>query len=119
MDTPLRKRIELIAREVYGADGVTTSREAGAKAEKFEKDPKFKDYATMMVKTHLSLSDDPAIKGVPNGWTLRIRDFLIYGGARFICPVAGNISLMPGTSSDPAYRRVDVDVKTGKVKGLF
>ena len=119
MDTPLRKRIELIAREVYGADGLTTSREAGAKAEKFEKDPKFKDYATMMVKTHLSLSDDPAIKGVPNGWTLRIRDFLIYGGARFICPVAGNISLMPGTSSDPAYRRVDVDVKTGKVKGLF
>jgi formate--tetrahydrofolate ligase len=119
LDTPLRKRIELIAKEVYGADGVTYSPEATAKAERFESDSKFKDYATMMVKTHLSLSHDPTLKGVPKGWVLHVRDFLIYGGARFICPVAGNISLMPGTSSDPAYRRVDVDVKTGRVKGLF
>lgn len=119
LDTPLRKRIELIAKEVYGADGVSYSAEALTKAEKFEKDPKFRDYATMMVKTHLSLSHDPTLKGVPKGWTLHIRDFLIYGGARFICPVAGNISLMPGTSSDPAFRRVDVDIKTGRVRGLF
>ncbi|MEW6409208.1 MAG: formate--tetrahydrofolate ligase [Nitrospirota bacterium] len=119
MDTPLRKRVELIAKEVYGANGVSYSAEAVAKAERFEKDTKFKDYTTMMVKTHLSLSHDPTLKGVPNGWTLHIRDFLTYGGARFICPVAGNISLMPGTSSDPAFRRVDVDVNTGKVKGLF
>ncbi len=119
LDTPLRKRIELIAKEVYGADGVTYSPEATAKAERFEKDPRFKEYTTMMVKTHLSLSHDPALKGVPKGWTLHIRDFLTYGGARFICPVAGNISLMPGTSSDPAFRRVDVDIETGKVKGLF
>jgi formate--tetrahydrofolate ligase len=119
MDTPLRKRVELIAKEVYGADGVSYSPEAVAKAERFEKDPKFSDYTTMMVKTHLSLSHDPTLKGVPKGWTLHIRDFLTYGGARFICPVAGNISLMPGTSSDPAYRRVDIDVDTGKVKGLF
>jgi formyltetrahydrofolate synthetase len=119
LGTPIRKRVELIAKEVYGADGVSYSAEATAKAERFEKDPKFKDYTTMMVKTHLSLSHDPTIKGVPKGWTLHIRDFLTYGGARFICPVAGNISLMPGTSSDPAFRRVDVDVETGKVKGLF
>jgi formyltetrahydrofolate synthetase len=119
LDIPVRKRVELIAKEVYGADGVSYSPEATAKAERFEKDPKFRDYATMMVKTHLSLSHDPTLKGVPKGWTLHIRDFLIYGGARFICPVAGNISLMPGTSSDPAYRRVDVDLKTGKVTGLF
>jgi formyltetrahydrofolate synthetase len=119
LDTPIRKRVELIAKEVYGADGVSYSPEATAKAARFEKDPKFKDYATMMVKTHLSLSHDPTLKGVPKGWILHIRDFLTYGGARFICPVAGNISLMPGTSSDPAYRRVDVDLKTGKVKGLF
>lgn len=118
-ETPLRKRVELIAKEVYGANGVSYSPEATAKAERFENDPKFRDYATMMVKTHLSLSHDPTIKGVPRGWTLHIRDFLTYGGARFICPVAGNISLMPGTSSDPAYRRVNVDVNTGKVKGLF
>jgi formate--tetrahydrofolate ligase len=119
LNTPIRKRVELIAKEVYGADGVSYSPEATAKAERFEKDPKFKDYVTMMVKTHLSLSHDPKVKGVPKGWTLHIRDFLTYGGSRFICPVAGNISLMPGTSSDPAYRRVDVDLKTGKVKGLF
>jgi formate--tetrahydrofolate ligase len=119
MDTPLRKRVELIAKEVYGADGVSYSPEAVAKAERFEKDPKFSDYTTMMVKTHLSLSHDPTLKGVPKGWTLHVRDFLTYGGARFICPVAGNISLMPGTSSDPAFRRVDIDVDTGKVKGLF
>jgi formyltetrahydrofolate synthetase len=119
LGTPIRKRIELIAKEVYGADGVSYSAEATNKAERFEKDPKFKDYTTMMVKTHLSLSHDPTLKGVPKGWTLHIRDFLTYGGARFICPVAGAISLMPGTSSDPAFRRVDVDVKTGKVKGLF
>ncbi len=119
MDTPLRERVELIAREVYGADGVSYTPEAEAKAKRFESDPKFNDYTTMMVKTHLSLSHDPAVKGVPKGWTLPIRDFLIYGGARFICPVAGNISLMPGTCSNPAYRRVDVEVETGKVKGLF
>ena len=119
MDTPIRKRIELIAKEVYGADGVSYSAEAKAKAERFERDPQFKDYATMMVKTHLSLSHDPTIKGVPKGWTLHIRDFLTYGGSKFICPMAGDISLMPGTSSDPAYRRVDIDTATGKVEGLF
>ena len=119
LDTPLRKRIELIAKEVYGADGVDWAPEADAKARALESDERYKDYATMMVKTHLSLSADPTRKGVPKGWTLPIRDFLVYGGARFICPLAGNISLMPGTGSDPAYRRVDVDVDTGKVKGLF
>ena len=119
MDTPLRKRVELIAKEVYGADGVSFSPEAEAKAKRFEADPKYNDFATMMVKSHLSLSHDPTVKGEPKGWTLPIRDFLIYGGAKFICPVAGNISLMPGTASDPAYRRVDVDVTTGRVKGLF
>jgi formate--tetrahydrofolate ligase len=87
--------------------------------EMLESDPKYDDYATMMVKTHLSLTHDPAFKGVPKGWTLPIRDVLIYSGAKFLCPCAGAISLMPGTCSDPAFRRVDVDVKTGKVKGLF
>ena len=119
LDTPLRQRVELIAREVYGADGVSYTPEAEAKAKRFESDEKFNDFTTMMVKTHLSLSHDPTVKGAPQGWTLPIRDFLVYGGARFICPVAGNISLMPGTCSNPAYRRVDVDVETGKVKGLF
>ena len=68
---------------------------------------------------HLSLTHDPAIKGVPKGWTLPIRDILVFSGAKFLCPCAGAISMMPGTSSSPAFRRVDVDVKTGKVTGLF
>ncbi len=118
-ELPLRKRVELIAKEIYGADGVDFTPEATAKAVRFEADPKFNDYATMMVKTHLSLSHDPTKKGCPKGWRLPVRDFLIYGGAKFICPVCGAITLMPGTGSDPAYRRVDVDVTTGKVTGLF
>ncbi len=119
LDTPLRKRIELITKEVYGGDGVDYSPEALAKAEKIEKDPELSKLGTCMVKTHLSLSDNPNLKGVPKGWRLFVRDILTYKGAGFVVPVAGAISLMPGTGSDPAYRRIDVDVETGKVKGLF
>jgi len=119
MEMKLRERVENIAKVVYGADGVTWAADAEAKAKKFESDAKFDEYATMMVKTHLSLTHDPKLKGVPKGWTLPIRDVLIYSGAKFLCPCAGAISLMPGTSSDPAFRKVDVDVKTGKVMGLF
>ncbi|MCL2679198.1 MAG: formate--tetrahydrofolate ligase [Dehalococcoidia bacterium] len=118
-ETPLRKRIEIIAKEVYGADGVTYTPEAAAKAERLEKEPDAAQMKTCMVKTHLSLSHDPTLKGRPTGWTLPIRDILTYAGAGFIVPVAGDIKLMPGTSSNPAFRRVDVDTKTGKVKGLF
>ena len=115
----LRQRVEKIAKEVYGADGVSWSATAAEKAKAFEADPKYDEYATMMVKTHLSLTHDPTLKGVPKGWMLPIRDVLIYSGSKFLCPCAGDITLMPGTSSDPAFRRVDVDVKTGKVQGLF
>ncbi|MCL5062273.1 MAG: formate--tetrahydrofolate ligase [Nitrospirae bacterium] len=119
LEMKLRDRVAIIAKEVYGADGVSWTPEAEAKAKMLEDDPKYADYATMMVKTHLSLSHDPAVKGVPKGWTLPIRDVLIYSGAKFLCPMAGTISLMPGTSSDPAFRRIDVDTATGKVSGLF
>jgi formate--tetrahydrofolate ligase len=119
LEMKLRDRVELIAKVVYGAGGVAWAPEADAKAKQFEADPKFADYATMMVKTHLSLTHDPTIKGVPKGWILPIRDVLVYSGAKFLCPCAGTISLMPGTSSNPGFRKVDVDVKTGKVSGLF
>ncbi len=115
----LRDRVAMIAKEVYGADGVSWTPDAEAKAKKFESDPKYDEYTTMMVKTHLSLTHDPTLKGVPKGWTLPIRDVLIYSGAKFLCPVAGTITLMPGTSSSPAFRKVDIDVNTGKVTGLF
>ncbi|MFH1350120.1 MAG: formate--tetrahydrofolate ligase [Pseudomonadota bacterium] len=119
IEMKLRERVDRIAKVVYGAKDVAWTPDAEAKAKMLESDPKYDDFATMMVKTHLSLTHDPALKGVPKGWTLPIRDVLIYSGAKFLCPCAGTISLMPGTSSDPAFRRVDVDVKTGKVKGLF
>jgi methylenetetrahydrofolate dehydrogenase (NADP+)/methenyltetrahydrofolate cyclohydrolase/formyltetrahydrofolate synthetase len=119
LEMKLRDRVDKIAREVYGADGVSWSVEAEAKAKVFESDPKYADYATLMVKTHLSLSHEPPLKGVPKGWTLPIRDILIYSGAKFLCPLAGSISLMPGTGSNPGFRRVDVDVQTGDVTGLF
>ncbi len=119
MEMKLRERVANIAKVVYGADGVSWTPEAEAKAKTFESDSKYDEYATMMVKTHLSLTHEPARKGVPKGWTLPIRDVLIYSGAKFLCPCAGTISLMPGTSSDPAFRKVDVDTGTGKVQGLF
>jgi len=119
LEMKLRDRVEVIAKEVYGADGVVWAPEAESKCKMLESDPKYADYATMMVKTHLSLTHDPTLKGVPKGWVLPIRDVLVYSGAKFLCPCAGTISLMPGTSSNPGFRRVDVDVKTGKVSGLF
>ena len=119
LDLPLRQRVERIATQVYGADGVDWEPLAIEKAQRFETDPKYADYCTMMVKTHLSLSHDPELKGVPKNWRLPIRDILEYGGAKFLCPMAGAISMMPGTGSNPAYRRVDVDTQTGKVTGLF
>ena len=116
---PMRERIELIAKEVYGADGVDFSFEAVDKLKRIEGDSEQSQFGLCMVKTHLSLSDDPKKKGVPTGWRLKIRDVLTFGGAGFIVPVAGSISLMPGTGSNPSFRRIDVDTDTGKVKGLF
>jgi len=119
LDQPVKDRIELIAKEVYGADGVEYSPEANASLTRIQKDPELSKLGLCMVKTHLSLSDNPALKGVPTGWKLKIREVLTYGGAGFIVPVAGAISLMPGTASNPAFRRVDVDTETGKVQGVF
>jgi formate--tetrahydrofolate ligase len=119
IEMKLRDRVDMIAKEVYGASGVSWTADAEAKAKMLEGDPKYDDFATMMVKTHLSLSDDVTKKGVPKDWNLTVRDVLIYSGAKFLCPCAGTISLMPGTSSNPAFRRVDVDTATGKVTGLF
>ena len=119
LSMPHRQRIELIAKEIYGADGVTFSDLALEKAKKFEADPETAKMGTCMVKTHLSLSHVPELKGRPKGWTLPIRDILVYRGAGFVVPVAGDIKLMPGTASEPEFNNIDIDVETGRVKGLF
>ena len=116
----MRKQVELIAKEVYGASGVSYSPEALKKLEAFESGKKQIDgFGTCMVKTHLSLSHDPNLKGRPKDWELPIRDFMVYKGAGFVVPIAGQIKLMPGTASNPAFRHIDVDVDTGKVTGMF
>ena len=119
LEMPLRERVELIATKIYGANTVLWIPAAEAKLNKLQADPGKKDYFTMMVKTHLSLSHDPELKGVPTGWRLPVRDILVFTGAQFLCPVTGDISLMPGTGSDPSFRRIDVDMETGRVTGLF
>jgi formate--tetrahydrofolate ligase len=119
LDMPLKERVEKIATKIYGADGVEWSAEAEEKINRFQNDPDAAKMGMCMVKTHLSLSHDPDLKGAPTGWTLPIRDVLIYKGAGFVVPVAGAIKLLPGTGSNPGFRKIDVDVETGKVTGLF
>ena len=119
LDMPLRERIERIARQVYGADGVAYADVALDKLKALEADPETRALGVCMLKTQLSLSHDPDLKGRPTGWELPIRDFLVYMGAGFVVPVAGAVKLMPGTASNPAFRNIDVDVETGRVTGLF
>jgi formate--tetrahydrofolate ligase len=119
LDIPLKERVNLIATELYGAAGVDWSPEAEKKIERLQADPDVAGLGICMVKTHLSLSHDPDLKGAPKGWRLPIRDVLIYKGAGFVVPVAGAIQLLPGTGSNPGFRRIDVDVDSGKVTGLF
>ncbi|MAS98289.1 MAG: formate--tetrahydrofolate ligase [Kiritimatiellaceae bacterium] len=118
-DTPIQTRVEKIATEIYGADAVDWSPKAQEKLKCFEADCEAESLGICMVKTHLSLSHDPTLKGAPTGWRLPIQDLLVYRGAGFIVPVAGDIKLMPGTGSNPGFRRIDVDTDTGKVTGLF
>jgi len=118
-DSPLREKVELIAKEVYGAEGVSYSQRAMEKMKVIEASPQLKKFGVCMAKTQLSLSHDPQLKGRPKNWTLPIQDFLVYKGAEFIVPLVGQINLMPGTASNPAFRRIDVDVKAGKVTGLY
>ena len=106
-------------KEVYGGDGVDYEPLALEKLKKFESDPDTCRLPICMAKTQYSLSFDPKLLGRPKGWRLPVRDILLYQGAGLVVPVAGEIKLMPGTSASPAFRRVDVDVETGKVQGLF
>tara|TARA_B100000927_G_scaffold287840_1_gene281392 strand:+ start:1477 stop:3240 length:1764 start_codon:yes stop_codon:yes gene_type:complete len=116
---PIKERVETIAHEIYNANKVDWSSQALRKVNELEKNCDYKDMSICMVKTHLSTTHDPTIKGAITGWTLPIRDILIYKGAGFIVPVSGDVKLMPGTGSNPGFRKIDVDTQTGKITGLF
>ncbi len=116
---PLSQRIEALVKEVYGGDGVDYIDGADEKLKALEANPDTASLPVCMAKTQYSLSDDPKKLGRPKGWRMQVRDVLIYRGAGLVVPVSGEIKLMPGTSASPAFRRIDVDTATGKVRGLF
>ena len=119
LEEPLKDRIEKQVKEVYGGDGVDFEPLALEKLAQFQADPEIARLPICIAKTQYSLSHDPTLLGRPKGWRMPVKDVLIYRGAGLVVPVAGEIKLMPGTSASPAYRRIDVDVASGRVSGLF
>ena len=119
LNEPIKERIEKQVKEVYGGEGVDFEPLALEKLAKYQANDETAKLPVCIAKTQYSLSHDPALLGRPKHWRMPVKDILLYQGAGLIVPVAGEIKLMPGTSASPAYRRIDVDVATGKVKGLF
>jgi formyltetrahydrofolate synthetase len=116
-EAPVKDKIETIAREIYGADGVKYSFEAEKRIGLYE-DMGLAHLPICMAKTHLSLSDNPRLKGVPRGWTLQVRDIRASVGAGFLYPLCGEMRTMPGLPVTPAFQDIDID-EDGKVVGLF
>jgi formyltetrahydrofolate synthetase len=118
LNWPIKKKIETVACEIYGADGVDYSAEAESQINEYTR----LGYAHLpicMAKTHLSLSHDASLKGKPTGFRVPIRELRLSAGAGFIYPLAGTMSTMPGLPTRPAFFDIDLDLETGKVLGLF
>jgi methylenetetrahydrofolate dehydrogenase (NADP+)/methenyltetrahydrofolate cyclohydrolase/formyltetrahydrofolate synthetase/formate--tetrahydrofolate ligase len=113
----IRQKIEIIARDVYGADGVAFSPLAEKQIDAFEA-AGFGYLPICMAKTHLSISHDPNLKGAPTGFTVPVREVRASVGAGFIYPLLGEMTTMPGLGSTPSYLKVDID-DNGNVVGLF
>ncbi|MGH9892926.1 MAG: formate--tetrahydrofolate ligase, partial [bacterium] len=113
----IRQKIEIIARDVYGAGGVEYSPQAESQIDGFER-AGFGYLPICMAKTHLSISHDPALKGAPSGFIVPVREVRASVGAGFIYPLLGEMRTMPGLGSTPAYQRIDID-ENGNVVGLF
>ena len=118
LDWPIRKKIETICTEIYGADGLEFSPEAEKKIELYTR-LGFDKLPLNMAKTHLSLSHDPNMKGVPKGYKIPIRDIRASVGAGFLYPLLGEMRTMPGLPTRPVFYDVDLDLKTNRVVGLF
>ena len=117
LEWPIKKKIEQIATEMYGAGSVTYSQQANRQIRMFERDG-FGDLPICVAKTHLSFTADPKIKGAPSGFDLPIREVRASVGAGFVYPIAGGMRTMPGLPSSPAAEKVDID-ENGRVVGLF
>jgi len=118
LDMPIKGKIEVIATKVYGADGVDYDQQAEGKIRLYTR-LGYDKLPLCMAKTHLSLSHDPSLKGVPKGWRLPIRDIRASVGAGFLYPLCGEMRTMPGLPSTPAFLEVDLNLETGEVIGLF
>eukprot|EP01062_Namystynia_karyoxenos_P028806 TRINITY_DN21760_c0_g1_i1.p1 TRINITY_DN21760_c0_g1~~TRINITY_DN21760_c0_g1_i1.p1 ORF type:complete len:667 (+),score=234.84 TRINITY_DN21760_c0_g1_i1:70-2001(+) len=114
---PLKEKIAAICANVYGAAGVEYTEEAERKLALFERQG-YGSYPICMAKTQYSFSHDPDLKGAPTGFTVPIKDVRVNCGARFVFPLLGKISTMPGLPTRPAYYGIDVDCKTGTILGL-
>ncbi len=117
LDISIRDKIEIIAKQVYGASEVKYDGLAERQIESFEKQG-WGNLPICVAKTHLSISQDPKLKGAPTGHTVRVREARASVGAGFIYPMLGTMRTMPGLGMTPAYMNVDVD-EDGKVVGLF
>lgn len=113
---PVAKKIEDVARRIYGADGVDFSEEALAKIGRIE-EKGCGDLPVIIAKTQYSLSDNPELTGRPQGFRVSVRDIVLKGGAGFIVAIAGKIMLMPGLGAHPAAEKIDL-TEDGKIVGL-
>ena len=113
----LETKIEKIATEVYGADGIDISPQAAKDLAHFE-ELGYGRLPVVMAKTHLSLSHDPQLKGRPTGWRLPVREVRAAVGAGYVYAICGNMRTMPGLGAHPAAERIDID-DNGQVVGLF
>ena len=117
LDWSIKQKIEAIAKEVYGADGVDYLPEAEERIAEYTR-LGFDKLPICMAKTHLSLSHDPTLKGVPTGFRIPIRDVRASVGAGFLYPILGTMSTMPGLPTRPIFMEIDIEPDTGKIVGL-
>ena len=117
LDWSIKAKIEHIAKTIYGADAVTYEPLADEQIARYEQ-AGFGGLPICMAKTHLSLSHDPALKGVPTGYTLPVREVRASVGAGFIYPLIGSMSTMPGLATHAAFMDIDLDPETGEIVGL-
>ncbi len=118
LEMSIKEKIEIICKEIYGADGVDYLPEAEEKIATYTR-LGFDNLPLCMAKTHLSFSTDPALKGAPSGFRIPVRDIRASVGAGFLYPLLGEMRTMPGLSTRPAFYDIDLDLETGKVVGLF